>query len=85
MSDDQVPTPPEGFEPSARGPYTTHNGPMFHLNRADGSYEHAFFVLPRHCNGMGFAHAHDKVTWLVVLQHAPHGFDIVTGKAPVAL
>ncbi len=74
MSEDQVPTPPGGFEASARGPYTTHNGPMFHLNRPDGTYEHAFFVLPRHCNGMGFAHGGMIATFMDgVLARAVHG------------
>lgn len=57
MSDrDQVPEPPEGFTPSARGPFTTHNGPFFHRITDDGAFEHAFYVLKRHCNGMGIVH-----------------------------
>lgn len=50
-----VPEPPEGFKPSARGPYTTHNGPMFHRRTEEGQ-QHAFFVLPRHCNSLGIVH-----------------------------
>ena len=74
MADDSVPAPPDGFEPSARGPYTTHNGPMFHKNRPDGGYEHAFFVLPRHCNGMGFVHGGMIATFMDgVLARAVHG------------
>jgi len=52
----EIPAPPEGFVPSSRGPYTTHNGPMFHRRNADGGLTHAFFVLPRHCNSMGIVH-----------------------------
>ena len=55
MSGETVPPPPDGFQPSARGPYTTHNGPMFH--RVGGErVEHAFFVLRRHCNSLGIVH-----------------------------
>lgn len=57
MSDrDTAPEPPEGFVQSARGPFTTHNGPFFHRIKEDGSFEHAFYVLKRHCNGMGIVH-----------------------------
>lgn len=53
---DQVPSPPPGFIASrTRGPYTTHNGPFFHKVDEAG-FEHAFFALPRHCNGMGIVH-----------------------------
>lgn len=50
-----VPVPPEGFVASTRGPYSSHNGPFFHRNWEDG-FEHAFYALPRHCNGMGIVH-----------------------------
>jgi uncharacterized protein (TIGR00369 family) len=63
MSED-VPPPPEGFVRSARGPYTTHNGPMFHRVRDDGGYDHAFYVLPRHCNAMGIVHGGMLATFL---------------------
>ena len=55
MTDETVPSPPEGFKPSARGPYTTHNGPFFHRVE-DDRLEHAFFVLKRHCNSLGIVH-----------------------------
>jgi uncharacterized protein (TIGR00369 family) len=65
--------PPEGFSPSARGPYTTHNGPMFHRNGPDG-FEHAFHVLPRHCNSMGIVHGGMLATFMDgVLARAVHG------------
>lgn len=55
MTDETVPPPPPGFKPSARGPYTTHNGPFFHRIE-DDRLEHAFFVLKRHCNSLGIVH-----------------------------
>ncbi|MFZ4606284.1 MAG: PaaI family thioesterase [Caulobacter sp.] len=55
MTDETVPAPPEGFKPSARGPYTTHNGPFFHRIEQD-RLEHCFFVLKRHCNSLGIVH-----------------------------
>ena len=61
---DEIPPPPDGFVPSARGPFTTHNGPMFHKLRVDGAAEHAFFVLPRHCNAMGIVHGGMLTTFL---------------------
>jgi uncharacterized protein (TIGR00369 family) len=63
MTDD-VPPPPDGFTPSARGPFTTHNGPTFHKLNADGTFAHAFFVLPRHCNSMGIVHGGMLTTFL---------------------
>ncbi len=63
MTDD-VPPPPAGFVPSARGPYTTHNGPNFHKLRDNGSFEHAFYVLARHCNAMGIVHGGMLTTFL---------------------
>jgi uncharacterized protein (TIGR00369 family) len=60
---DAVPVPPEGFTPSARGPYTTHNGPFFHRIHESG-FEHAFYSLPRHCNGMGIVHGGMLTTFL---------------------
>lgn len=61
---DQTPPPPEGFVRSSRGPFTTHNGPMFHRQNADGSYAHAFYTLPRHCNSMGIVHGGMLATFL---------------------
>lgn len=69
-----IPPPPEGFIPSARGPYTTHNGPMFHRVREDGGFDHAFYVLPRHCNAMGIVHGGMLATFLDgLLARAVHG------------
>lgn len=55
MTPETVPEPPEGFKPSARGPYTTHNGPFFH-RLTEETVEHAFFALKRHCNSLGIVH-----------------------------
>jgi len=55
VTDELVPAPPEGFKPSARGPYTTHNGPFFHRSTPE-TLEHAFFALKRHCNSLGIVH-----------------------------
>ena len=63
MTDEAVPPPPEGFQPSARGPFTTHNGPFFHRARADGG-EQAFYVLKRHCNSLGIVHGGMLTTFL---------------------
>jgi len=61
--EDSVPAPPEGFKPSSRGPYSTHNGPFFHRSSEKG-LEHAFFVLPRHCNSIGIVHGGMLSTFL---------------------
>lgn len=55
MVEHEAPEPPEGFAPSdRRGPYTSHNGPIFH--RTDQPLIHGFRVLHRHCNGLGIVH-----------------------------
>lgn len=47
---------PPGFERSVfRGPFTTWNGPFYHLVTEDG-FRHGFRVRPRHCNGHGIVH-----------------------------
>lgn len=63
MTDEAVPAPPEGFQASSRGPFTTHNGPFFHKVGEDG-VQHAFFVLKRHCNSMGIVHGGMLMTFL---------------------
>ncbi|MCY1246992.1 hypothetical protein D9M72_602740 [compost metagenome] len=41
---------------------------------------------PAHlAHGGGDAGGYHEVIGLVLLQHQPHGFDVVPGKAPVAL
>lgn len=64
MADETVPPPPEGFTPSVRGPFTTHNGPIFQRVDESGAFEHAFFALPRHCNGLGIVHGGMLTTFL---------------------
>lgn len=47
---------PAGFVLSAsRGPFTTHNGPVFHKVDGDRFWQ-GFRALPRHCNGVGIVH-----------------------------
>jgi uncharacterized protein (TIGR00369 family) len=53
---------PEGFVQSTRGPYTSHNGPIFHKVTDDGMV-HAFRVLDRHCNGHGILHGGMMMTF----------------------
>lgn len=49
-------TVPDGFVPTnSRGKFTHHNGPIFMAAAAD-DLRSGFFVLDRHCNGMGFLH-----------------------------
>jgi uncharacterized protein (TIGR00369 family) len=64
VAEEQVPTPPEGFAPSTRGPFTTWNGPFFHRLDPDGGFEHAFYALKRHCNGLGIVHGGMLTTFL---------------------
>jgi len=54
--DGDIPEPPQGFVPhDSRGAFSKHNGPYFHRRVSEGA-EQAFFVLPRHCNGLGIIH-----------------------------
>ena len=47
---------PAGFvESKGRGPYTTHNGPLYHKIEGEQLYQ-GFRVPPRHCNGHGIVH-----------------------------
>ena len=57
MADDQTErAPPEGFAPTnSRGAFTLHNGPTYRAS-GEGDVRSGFFVLGRHCNGMGFLH-----------------------------
>lgn len=48
--------PPPGFEVSrSRGPFTTRNGPVCRAT-AEDDLRSGIWVLPRHCNSMGFMH-----------------------------
>lgn len=55
--DDTAPdNPPEGYVLStARGPYTTHNGPFYHRLTEEG-FRHGVRVRRRHCNSRGITH-----------------------------
>lgn len=57
MAEDDVGlTPPEGFGPTnSRGAFTLHNGPTYRALE-DDDLRSGFYVLDRHCNGMGFLH-----------------------------
>lgn len=47
---------PPGFEvSSSRGPFTTHNGPVYRA-ATRGDMRSGLWVLDRHCNSMGFMH-----------------------------
>ena len=53
---DSALVPPEGFGPTnSRGAFTLHNGPTYRAI-AEGDVRSGFYVLDRHCNGMGFLH-----------------------------
>ena len=56
MADDALEgAAPPGFIPSdRRGPFTSHNGPLYH--RQDQPLIHGFRALRRHCNGYGIVH-----------------------------
>lgn len=48
--------PPEGFVLSTRrGPFSEHNGPLFHRENTETPV-HGFRALRRHCNGFGIVH-----------------------------
>lgn len=55
--EDEIPdNPPEGYVlSSSRGPYTTHNGPFYHMVTEDG-FRHGVRVRRRHCNSRGITH-----------------------------
>lgn len=58
MADDAspIPPPPAGFVRSeGRGPFMTHNGPLYH--RVDGDLvQQAFYAIDRHSNGIALVH-----------------------------
>ena len=50
------PPPPAGFTRfEGRGPFTTHNGPIYR-GQIDNGVCQGFFALARHCNGVGLLH-----------------------------
>ncbi|MDO8295408.1 MAG: PaaI family thioesterase [Caulobacter sp.] len=84
MTDERVPAPPEGFKASARGPYTTHNGPFFHRLDDDG-LEHGFFALGRHCNSLGIVHGGMLSTFMDGVLAGAVGRDAGTASVTVHL
>ena len=55
MTAEIEPPPPGYVEAAGRGPYTTHNGPVYKFDQ-DGIWKRGFRVLPRHCNSYGLVH-----------------------------
>lgn len=56
MRDEQDDNPPEGYTRSTtRGPYTSHNGPFYHLV-TETEFRHGVRVKARHCNSRGITH-----------------------------
>jgi acyl-coenzyme A thioesterase PaaI-like protein len=50
------PAPPPGWVLATnRGPFTTHNGPLYRFDEGD-VWRRGFRALPRHCNGFGLIH-----------------------------
>ena len=47
--------PPGFVEARGRGPFTTHNGPLYYKVEGDRFWQ-GFRVLSRHCNGAGIVH-----------------------------
>ena len=74
MTTESVAPPPAGFVQSTlRGPFTTHNGPVYH--RPDDPHVRAFRVLLRHCNGFGIAHG----GWLMAFTDGVLGSAVYEG------
>ena len=46
--------PPGFVESTTRGPFTTHNGPVYH--KVDDRFLRGFRALPHHCNTHGIVH-----------------------------
>lgn len=56
MTHDEDAPPPDGFTlAEGRGPFTTHNGPIYRRDAEDG-WKRGFRVLKRHCNSFGLVH-----------------------------
>jgi uncharacterized protein (TIGR00369 family) len=65
--DDEIPAPPPGFVLNeVQGPFTVHNGPIFHRPAAEGENEfvQALYVAPRHTNGLALLHGGMLATFL---------------------
>jgi uncharacterized protein (TIGR00369 family) len=83
LSGAAAPPPPAGFEPSGgRGPFTTHNGPLW--RRPGGEEEEqAFYAEARHCNGVGLIHGGMLAAFLDGLLAGAAGR--ASGSIPVTL
>lgn len=52
---EDAPVPPGFVESKGRGPYTTHNGPLYHRIEGERFWQ-GFRALGRHCNSHGIVH-----------------------------
>lgn len=56
MTVDAELVPPPGWVPASnRGPFTTHNGPLYRFDEGD-TWRRGFRALKRHCNTFGLIH-----------------------------
>jgi uncharacterized protein (TIGR00369 family) len=55
MTDETAAPPPGWVEASNRGPFTTHNGPLYKFDEGE-IWKRGFRALVRHCNGFGLVH-----------------------------
>jgi uncharacterized protein (TIGR00369 family) len=55
VSADENAPPPGYVLAEGRGPFTTHNGPVYRCDE-DGVWKRGFRVLTRHCNSFGLVH-----------------------------
>lgn len=55
MTDESAPPPPGWLPASNRGPFTTHNGPLYKFDDGD-VWKRGFRALHRHCNSFGLVH-----------------------------
>lgn len=53
--DTTVEAPPGYVLAQGRGPFTTHNGPIYRFDDGE-TWKRAFRALPRHCNSFGLVH-----------------------------
>ena len=82
MVEDPSTPPPAGFVVSTRrGPFTSHNGPLYH--REDQPLVHGFRALSRHCNGLGIVHGGMLASFLDGL--LGHAVGSVAGKPGVTI
>lgn len=75
--------PPDGFVRSVRrGPFSEHNGPLYHREGADPPV-HGFRALKRHCNGYGIVHGGMLASFVDGL--LGHAVGVAAGKPAVTI